>query len=65
MIEKQVEIHSFAQVFRLLASPVTQAPPFNPLPSAQHASLIADEACSLAQDASFGVRPSRFEVRAN
>lgn len=44
------------QVFRLLAAPVTHAPPLNPLPGAQHASLIAVEACRLAQDGSLSVR---------
>lgn len=50
------ENHFNLQVFRLLAAPVTLAPPFNPLPGAQHASLVADEACSLAQDDSLSVR---------
>lgn len=56
--EASLKITGFAQVFRLLASPVTHAPPFNLLPGAQHVSLVADEACSLAQDGSFGVRAS-------
>jgi hypothetical protein len=47
------------QVFRLLTAPVTYAPPFNLLPGAQHVSLIADEACLLAQDDSPGVRSLR------
>ena len=48
--------HFILQVFMLLAAPVTHAPPFNPLPGARHASLIAIEACSLAQDGSLSVR---------